>query len=189
MQASKSFLLLQKLVEDSKRHARALPEESSLGKKNWLGILFQLMNKRWVVPLEEIQEVIYLPQITPMPGMLDWFLGVGQLRGELLTLNDLQGLIYGVGARSNARSRVFVLRHEGELIGFVIDRLWGLIYASEKDLDLKEGDTKTQNPGRDYYAIGKVKAGDAQYSVFSLKKILERDLLWNIRSTMLLPEI
>lgn len=178
MPKEEAFVLLQKFAENGKRCAKALPE-NPLSKKNWLGILFQLINKRWVLPLEEIQEVIYLPTATRISGMRGWFLGIGQLRGELLTLNDLQGLVYGVDSKIGNKSRVFVLRHEGELIGFVVDRLLGLIYASKQELDLK-----TQSISeRDYYSIGRIKNAGMQYSVFSLNKILEKGGLWDICRT------
>lgn len=52
-----------------------------------LGI--QIGAQRWLVSLQQAGEIVPVPVITPVPLTQDWFLGVANIRGNLVTVVDL----------------------------------------------------------------------------------------------------
>lgn len=53
---------------------------------NQLGLL--IGSQRWLLPLQQAGEIVSVGTITPVPLTQDWFLGVTNIRGNLVTVVD-----------------------------------------------------------------------------------------------------
>lgn len=59
----------------------------------WKGLMVRVGSESLLVPQADVSEVIPPPSATLIPNARAWLRGVGNLRGQLLTLVDLKALI------------------------------------------------------------------------------------------------
>ncbi len=103
---SRRFNLRQFQTELSKRlqEAASLPAETSR-----LG--FMTAGQNWLVPLSEIDEVMPVPEILPVPGAKHWFRGLANIRGNLYAVSDLSEFLTGKPTPESGENRL-ILAHK-----------------------------------------------------------------------------
>lgn len=83
------------------------------------------------IELDLIREFTEIGQVVPIPCVPRHIVGDMNLRGEILTLVDIRGLI-GVPDRSGVRAgKLIVVAMDGQMIGILIDEVCDLIRVSE----------------------------------------------------------
>jgi len=100
------------------------PEERIMGQEIQDGrfITFSINGESYAIEVLKIQEVIYIPEITEVPGAPGSVVGVVNLRGILLTIVDTAiefGLQRPVGA--DYTRIVVVVLGEDERVGLMVD--------------------------------------------------------------------
>lgn len=116
------------LVEMEKRsltYARPLPQQKTVGRM-WQGVGFLISNLHFVVPLNEIKEVLSVLPATPLPVSVSWFRGVANFRGSLLPVTDLQGFVLAIPHITSALSRILVIDFDNTHAGFVVQEVIGI---------------------------------------------------------------
>jgi chemotaxis signal transduction protein len=91
-------------------------------------VVFYLGSTRYALPIEAVIEVSTVPRITTLPGIPHYVRGVANLRGEILPVLDMRGLL-GLPRFSNTvLERMLVVRfaEQDAVAGFVVDRIRGL---------------------------------------------------------------
>lgn len=84
---------------------------------------FVIGEEEYAVPILTIQEIIKPIEWTRVPQTPPYVLGVFNLRGSVIPIIDLR-VKFGLSAKNhNEETRVFVLKQDEEVAGFVIDRL------------------------------------------------------------------
>ncbi len=77
----------------------------------------------------EIQEVIRLGPLTPVPHAPSEVAGILNLRGRIVTILDA-GLRLGFPAAAfGPESRIIIMEHRGEFIGLLVDRVDDVVEA------------------------------------------------------------
>ncbi|WP_295388069.1 chemotaxis protein CheW [uncultured Thiodictyon sp.] len=95
--------------------------------ERWVGILFRVGARRLLASLEQITEVLTVPdELTPLPGTASWVLGVANNRGTLLPIFDLAALTAGGAPTRRDADRVLVVRQEGLPCGLVASEVIGI---------------------------------------------------------------
>jgi len=93
-------------------------------------LAFLLSGEEYVVAVEQVNEVLKMWSLTPVPNAPEHILGVSSLRGTMLTIIDL-GKRLGLGtATMNEKSRVVVVTVDDEKVGFIVDRVTGVVKLS-----------------------------------------------------------
>lgn len=93
-------------------------------------LAFLLSNEEYVVAVGQVNEVLKMWSLTPVPNAPEHILGVSSLRGTMLTIIDL-GKRLGLGpAAMNEKSRVVVVTVNDEKVGFIVDRVTGVVKLS-----------------------------------------------------------
>lgn len=118
--------LQQRLAERLKQVRERTPT------RNWLAV--EAAGHGFLVPLEQAGEISPMVALQPVPHSQPWFLGVGNLRGQLVGVIDLAAFI-GLPARTVSPRDAFS-KDAGRLVAFnaqlqinaslQIDRLVGL---------------------------------------------------------------
>ena len=93
--------------------------------QTWTGLAFRVREHWCVAPREDIREVITPPPLTRVPGARAWLLGVANLRGNLLPVSDLSGLIGEPATTPGRQSKVLVLNSDRVPAGFLVDEVAG----------------------------------------------------------------
>jgi twitching motility protein PilI len=119
---SRKFNLRQFQTDLSRRMqaaAQAPAQASRLG--------FQAAGANWLVSLEEIDEVMPLPEVVATPGTTRWFHGVTNIRGNLYAVTDLSDFLEGTPTQESADNRLLLVhRKHGVNAALIIQRSLGL---------------------------------------------------------------
>ncbi len=92
-------------------------------------LIFALGELRYAVPLDHVVEIAELEQYTPVPNVPDWILGITNLRGDILSLVDLNALFgESTGEVPRGSSLLVAQTNAGDLTTcLVVDRVYGVV--------------------------------------------------------------
>lgn len=96
-------------------------------------ICFNLGNQEYGVPLLSIKEVLGLPEVTPIPQCPNYFLGIMNLRGKVISVMDLRTKI-GLKFQNNTETSVMILDLGDQLLGVVVDKVNSVVTINMKDI-------------------------------------------------------
>jgi purine-binding chemotaxis protein CheW len=104
-------------------------------------IRFSLGREEYAIPLLKVREVIAMPETTPVPQTPQYFLGIMNLRGQVITVLDLR-LKLGIKADRGAEMAVIIVDLGEICVGVVVDSINSVLAAEQSDLaerpDLKQ---------------------------------------------------
>lgn len=119
------FALLKHIAERSQRNASALPQQTEIV-SYWHGVGFMLAGQLLVADIGEVVEILQPPKLTKVPGVRSWVLGVANVRGRLVPVMDLAGLL-DLPSKANWRSRRVLVLEQGDfLVGLLVDAVLGM---------------------------------------------------------------
>ncbi len=124
-----------------------------------------------LVPAVDINEVIDAPSCTRVPGTQEWFLGLGNLRGQVLAVTDLSRFLFGVRGFRSAEHRVLVHGRGETIVGFAVGELRALRQFTS---DIEDS-TVTVNEVLKPYVKGVAVQGEQSWPVLSLQAIAASD--------------
>ena len=100
-------------------------------------LAFTLVGEEYAIDILEIQEIIKLPEITSLPRIKDFVLGIVSLRGTIVPIVDLRKMM-GLGDTEYSRgTRVLVIRSEDEPIGIVVDGVTSVLRIEREAIEPK----------------------------------------------------
>ncbi len=129
--ASRGFIELLRLADLAKSRQMGLGDYQQY---QWRGIVFELAGLPMVVPMEEISEVLAMPEYTPMPLVKPWLLGLANVRGRLLPLTDLAKLFNIKSHQPQlSKKKVLIVDKEKLFSGLVVDNILGMQQFTEQN--------------------------------------------------------
>jgi purine-binding chemotaxis protein CheW len=81
---------------------------------------FTLGEEEFGLPLLTVKEVIAIPEITPIPQAPKHFIGIMNLRGQVISVIDLRTKL-GITAKKNCENAVIICDIGGVQLGAVVD--------------------------------------------------------------------
>jgi twitching motility protein PilI len=116
------------------------------------GRLGMIVNGRHcLVDLREAEEIIHLLPITTVPLTRDWYLGLANVRGNLISVVDLDRFCGAPSSVPGKHSRVIVLRSgQAGLCGLLVASVLGLRYPQKMALQESAADIPPWPCGRHY---------------------------------------
>lgn len=119
------FKVLLSLSQRYADNARGLPAQEDIVATRKL-ICFSLLGHNLALPLEELIEIIEVPQLTLLPRVKHWVMGMANLRGRLLPVINLAEFLGGKLNGSAKAQRIIVIEMLGVFIGLAVDRVHGM---------------------------------------------------------------
>ena len=144
--------------------------------EDWVGVGFRVGDDKLIAPMDEVAEILELPDFTLIPGVKSWVVGVANVRGNLLPLMDLKGYLTGEDIKQRRRSKVIVINYKGFNTGLVVEEVFGMKRFMTKDevSDLPQIDTTLES-----YVDKAFTLGDDCWPVFNFEKIANDDSFAN----------
>lgn len=96
-------------------------------------LVFSLQNENYAIPLLSVREVIAMPEVTPVPQSPAHFVGIMNLRGQIISILDLRQK-FGLKPQFNPETSVVILDLDGSSLGVVVDSVNSVINPTETEL-------------------------------------------------------
>jgi purine-binding chemotaxis protein CheW len=97
---------------------------------------FCLGNEEFAIPLLSVKEVIAVPEITPIPSSPIHFLGIMNLRGQVISIIDLRQKL-GIQAKNSTETAVIICDLGNLCLGVVVDSINSVLAPKCEDISPK----------------------------------------------------
>jgi len=77
-------------------------------------VVFRLGSRTMAIPLAAVSEIARPPKVTRLPHVPAWVLGIANLRGDIVSMLDLEGFLSGKAGKSSHEQRMLALRPAGD---------------------------------------------------------------------------
>lgn len=106
-------------------------------------VTFHLENEKYGIKVMQVQEVLRMTEIAPVPGAPHYVLGIINLRGNVVTVIDTR-LRFGLPeAEANDETRIVIIEADNNVVGILVDSVAEVV-------DLKASEIETApNVGND----------------------------------------
>ena len=99
-------------------------------------ITFLLGKDEVALPIDSVQEIGYLPTVTPLPNIPPWIRGIVQIRGEILSVVDCC-LLFGIKETSHhLRPSYVIFKHKELKFCLMVSRITGVVNVDEQHTPL-----------------------------------------------------
>lgn len=99
-------------------------------------LTFVIASERYALEIEKIVEIILPRNPTRVPNTDPTILGIISLRGTIVTLLDVRKRLgHPAGVVDPNHSRIIVIDQEGEIAGFLVDRVTRVVKLSKGDVE------------------------------------------------------
>ncbi len=100
--------------------------------EDWSGIGFKVGEDHLVSVVDDINEVVILPELIRIPGIDTWVLGLVNIRSNLIPAIDLKQYLFGEPSRITKHSRMLIINQPGGQAGLVVDEVFGQRHFQQK---------------------------------------------------------
>jgi purine-binding chemotaxis protein CheW len=106
-------------------------------------VTFHLENEKYGIKVMQVQEVLRMTEIAPVPGAPHYVLGIINLRGNVVTVIDTRRRFGLPDAESDDETRIVIIEADNNVVGILVDSV-----AEVVDLRTSEIET-APNVGND----------------------------------------
>jgi purine-binding chemotaxis protein CheW len=119
------------LQQRAQQYARPLQSDQSTDRA--LDVLvFQVGGEAYAIDVTVVRAIRTLPPLTPVPGTPPFYLGVVNIRGQILTVLDLRSFFGLASSTSHLSGELVTVQANGLEIGLLADHVRGVeTYAAE----------------------------------------------------------
>lgn len=113
-----------------------MQEKASSTKKNADNdryLEFNLGEEKFAIPLLTVKEVIAVPVTTKVPFTPDYYLGIMNLRGQVLSIIDLRKRMKIAPQEANSETAVIIVDLDFTQLGVVVDSINRVIAIEDED--------------------------------------------------------
>ena len=125
MSIASPYELLKQLDARCRQNSSGLPVASGVI-DDWIGIGFAISDTPLLAKMDDISEILPVPETIRVPGVTHWVVGLANIRGNLMPILDMNGYLYGKPSRVRKESRILVINKQGVVAGLLVDEVYGL---------------------------------------------------------------
>lgn len=86
-------------------------------------VVFSLDNEEYAVPIEDLREIIRIPDIAPVPNSPDFIRGILNLRGTIVVVIDLEKRFHLVREGKDISSHIIITQIKESTYGVIVDKV------------------------------------------------------------------
>ncbi len=156
-----------------------LAEQKKVNNQKQL-VVFRLNNEEYGLEINNVQEIIRLARITPVPQASNYILGVINIRGKILPVVDLKKR-FGMKEREDTPNvRIIVVEIEDTHVGLKVDSASEVLSINESDIEGPPEFIDSQIELDFISGVGKV--DDRLIIILNIKKIFSQKEIEEIKS-------
>lgn len=143
---------------------------------DWVGVGFRIGDSKLIVVMSDVKEILDLPELTHVPGVKSWVVGVANVRGSLLPIMDMKGYLLGEDIKQRHKGRVIVIDYKGFNTGLVVEEIYGMRHFREGE---STADVPVLHDGITPYIDGAYKNDEEHWAVFDFNLMTQDDRFLN----------
>lgn len=94
---------------------------------------FSLGEEEFAIPLLSVKEVIAVPETTPIPHTPPHFLGIMNLRGQVISVIDLRKK-FSINSKNTEETSVIILDLKSQFLGVVVDSVTSVLSIKNSEV-------------------------------------------------------
>ena len=99
-------------------------------------VTFILKGEVYGINVMQVQEVLRVSEIAPVPGAPSYVLGIINLRGNVVTVIDTRTRFNLPPTEVDDASRIIVIESEKQVVGMLVDAVAEVVELNEKEIDV-----------------------------------------------------
>ncbi len=139
-------------------------------------LIFRLNNEAYATPILTVREVVEMQVTKPLPSTPDYFVGVTNLRGQILSIIDLRKL-FGIAEQKHVRNSLIVVDTPNGPVGCVVDFVESVSVITHEVIDRKTR-VECKIPLEHFTGFGKV--DDQVITIFNLQESMKAVPLFRV---------
>ncbi|GMR06585.1 MAG: chemotaxis protein CheW [Gammaproteobacteria bacterium] len=162
--------ILHQMEQDVLSAEMSLPEEIVVAEQ-WVGLSYRVGKLQFVTAMDQISEVVPSAPFTVVPRSQSWLRGIANVRGQLLTVVDLQDFLCMGPVNVDQYSRLIVINNALLSCCLLVSRLQGLRHFDPVGDSCNTGDLGDQLAGFVTGALGREKE---KWLVFDTDRLVDK---------------
>jgi purine-binding chemotaxis protein CheW len=111
-------------------------------------LCFYLHDTQFAFPMEHTLEITYRTDVTPLPNLPQWVLGISNVRGNIISVVDLARVL-GLAHRDAAPGKHLILIRDADVTtGIIADKIAGTIFDEDPNHRIEKQAPKDETPAR-----------------------------------------
>jgi len=98
-------------------------------------VTYQLEDEVYGINVMQVQEVLRITEIAPVPGAPSYVIGIINLRGNVVTVIDTRSRFGLMSKESDDQTRIIIVEVNGNVIGMLVDSVAEVVYLHQSEID------------------------------------------------------
>ena len=98
-------------------------------------VTFRLQDETYGINVMQVQEVLRVSEIAPVPGAPPYVLGIINLRGNVVTVIDTRGRFGLPAGEISDATRVVIIESDNQVIGMLVDSVAEVVDLRASEID------------------------------------------------------
>lgn len=98
-------------------------------------VTFRLDNEKYGIRVMQVQEVLRMTEIAPVPGAPDYVLGIINLRGNVVTVIDSRKRFGLSETEADDSTRIVIIEAEKHVVGILVDSVAEVVDLRTSEMD------------------------------------------------------
>lgn len=137
-------------------------------------VTFRLEDEIYGINVMQVQEVLRMTDIAPVPGAPGFVLGIINLRGNVVTIIDLRRRIKLPPTVPTEHTRILIVETHGLAIGLMVDSIAEVVNLQREDVDSAPS---AGNDESKRYIQGVYSTDEELIILLELDKLIDSELL------------
>ncbi len=155
------------LLREMEKRARSADIQIQRSRTEWVGVGVSIDNINYLIPQEQVLEVLRKPATTRVPGSRRWMLGLSNVRGTLFPVIDVRLYCGDKPTVIGRDSRIVLINIDPAPVAIVVDEVFGFRRFPAK-MSIAPG---FKSPLGDY-VLGTFAQDDSDWSVIDVIKLI-----------------
>lgn len=146
--------------------------ESAVGDTVNQLVTFRLKDETYGINVMQVQEVLRVSEIAPVPGAPDYVLGIINLRGNVVTVIDTRTRFGLSTGELDDASRIVIIESEQQVVGILVDSVAEVVELRQSEIGSAPN---TGNEDSSRYIQGVASRDEDLLIVVDLNKLLTEE--------------
>ncbi len=112
-----------------------MSEDKELNDPVMQWVTFRLGDEKYGINVMQVQEVLRITEIAPVPGAPTYVLGIINLRGNVVTVIDTRNRFGLMSKETDDSSRIAIIETEDHIIGILVDSVAEVVELRASEME------------------------------------------------------